>query len=162
MIDRAGGPLPEVRGHRTSANGTPQSASSHELPNPNTSGSAGNDNGVNASGSGSGNGNGGSGGAGTGLNGILGRNSAPSEHHPFLATNFTDVPVHQAFEATGFMDSSNSTSAMDFLGPVEGIYDAINFPEGILDFQGWASFFSNEPGGDSGFSNLQDSNQNGS
>ena len=55
---------------------------------------------------------------------------------------------------------------MDFLGEVGGIYDAINFPEGLLDFSGWSNFFGMDPnapagngagmpGGDAGLFPLQ-------
>lgn len=176
LMDRGDGrPLPEVRGQRNaSTTSTPHSAtSSHEQ-------SANNSN-INIS------------------NKILqaqtnnntnshsnSNSNSYAPNQPFLGasvgTTFTDVPVQQAFEATGFMDSANnlnSATTMDFLGPVEGVYDAINFPEGILDFYGWGRFFEgNNSTGDpsssaqggipnnlssdgNGFSGLQDPNNGG-
>lgn len=65
----------------------------------------------------------------------------------------TELPAQQAFEATGFMEGNNDPN-LDFLGQVGGVYDAINFPEGLLDFGAWANFFSTDPNippdGDSG------------
>lgn len=131
-MDRGDGPLPEVRGQRNgSSNGTPQSASSaFEQP---VGGGASN----------------------TSTGNIVQTQPSYAPNQPFLGagtSTFTDVPVQQAFEATGFMDSNNSNSAMDFLGPVEGVYDAINFPEGILDFYGWGRFFEGSAQGATGAS----------
>lgn len=160
LMDRGDGrALPEVRGQRNgSSSGTPHSTtSSHEQAgnNSNTSINSSipppqiNNNNNNISNSNS---------------------YAPNQ--PFLGagvSTFTDVPVHQAFEATGFMDSNNSNSNMDFLGPVEGVYDAINFPEGILDFYGWGRFFEGSAQGAgatgtndaNGFTGLQDPTNGG-
>lgn len=63
---------------------------------------------------------------------------------PFNNGTLTEIPAQQAFEATGFMDP-NESGNLDFLGQVGGVYDAINFPEGLLDFGAWANFFSGDP-----------------
>jgi hypothetical protein len=55
-----------------------------------------------------------------------------------------ELPAQQVFEATGFMDNGGDNN-LDFLGEVGGVYDAINFPEGLLDFGAWANFFSSDP-----------------
>lgn len=55
--------------------------------------------------------------------------------------SITDIPSQACFEATGFMNT-NGPANLDFLGPYEGPYDAINFPEGLLDFGAWANFFN--------------------
>lgn len=166
LMDRGDGrPLPEVRGQRNgSAYGTPHSGSS-SLDH------AGLGNGIGGSALNNSTNNNMNNNSNTASNTIgsafqnaslsnsqnsssmLGNNSNNTniQNQPFLgAGTFTDVPVHQAFEATGFMDSNNSNSNMDFLGPVEGVYDAINFPEGILDFYGWGRFFEGSAQSDMG------------
>jgi hypothetical protein len=54
--------------------------------------------------------------------------------------DFADIPVQQAFE--GFVADPNA----DFLGQVGGVFDASNFPEGLLDFGAWSNFFASDPG----------------
>lgn len=186
-MDVNDGPLPEVRGQRNGSTlGTPHSGSSQHGQASNVNG---NNNNVSVNNSNNNNNSNNSsnlfGGDnifqppssssnnnvnGNNMNSNNNDNNNNAQNQPFLgAGNFTDVPVQQAFEATGFMDSNNSNSNMDFLGPVEGVYDAINFPEGILDFYGWGRFFEGSAqtgldtnvgggGGDNsnGFDGLQD------
>lgn len=183
-MDVNDGPLPEVRGQRNGSTlGTPHSGSSQHGQASNVNGNNNNVS-VNNSNNNSNNSSNLFGGdnifqpLSSSSNNNVNSNNMNSnnndnnnaQNQPFLgAGNFTDVPVQQAFEATGFMDSNNSNSNMDFLGPVEGVYDAINFPEGILDFYGWGRFFEGSAqtgldanvgggGGDNsnGFGGLQD------
>lgn len=55
----------------------------------------------------------------------------------------TDVPVQQAFEASGFANGADPN--IDFLGQIGGAFDGIHWPEGLLDFGAWSAFFANDP-----------------